>query len=320
MSDEIKEFPNHLDKFNWGAFFLTWIWGIGNNTWVAFWGTLSLWLIPIVGIILAFVLVGLGLENNNTSVAFWGALSLWLIPIVGIMLIFVFAIILGLKGNELAWKNKEWENEEHFTRIQELWAGWGVGLFIFGIVASIITFFVFGALLAIMLPSIIRGFEKGSNTFGLKNSRIIIIDTIRASQNDPNGINLSSTDAAVDNFVKYGQNLVKVSNNTLKDKYNVFYTFDCKNNSCEIMVDANGEKGPNMLSTREEIQDRVNIRIDKNDNSTRIEILAPDWLYEEVKSNPPKELPQKIDDGDHHQHEPHQKHPKDKMEGHQNNN
>ena len=40
------------------------------------------------------------------------------IPIVGIFMSFY----LGKHGNELAWKNKYWENEEHFRRVQRNWA------------------------------------------------------------------------------------------------------------------------------------------------------------------------------------------------------
>ena len=40
------------------------------------------------------------------------------IPIVGIFMSFY----LGKHGNELAWKNKYWEDEEHFRRVQRNWA------------------------------------------------------------------------------------------------------------------------------------------------------------------------------------------------------
>ena len=29
------EIPAELDRWNWGAFFLNWIWGIGNSTFIA---------------------------------------------------------------------------------------------------------------------------------------------------------------------------------------------------------------------------------------------------------------------------------------------
>ena len=43
--------PPELDRWNWGAFFLNWIWGIGNNTYIAL-----LALIPGFGFIMLFVL------------------------------------------------------------------------------------------------------------------------------------------------------------------------------------------------------------------------------------------------------------------------
>lgn len=45
------EIPAELDRWNWGAFFLNWIWGIGNSTFIAL-----LVLIPIVNLIMIFVL------------------------------------------------------------------------------------------------------------------------------------------------------------------------------------------------------------------------------------------------------------------------
>src|SRR5438445_9581862 len=45
------EIPPELDHWNWGAFFLNWIWGIGNSTFIAL-----LALIPVVNLIMIFVL------------------------------------------------------------------------------------------------------------------------------------------------------------------------------------------------------------------------------------------------------------------------
>lgn len=46
-----RTIPAEIDRWNWGAFFLNWIWGIGNNTYVAL-----LALIPFFGFIMLFVL------------------------------------------------------------------------------------------------------------------------------------------------------------------------------------------------------------------------------------------------------------------------
>jgi hypothetical protein len=45
------EIPAELDRWNWGAFFLNWIWGIGNSTFIAL-----LALIPVVNIVMIIVL------------------------------------------------------------------------------------------------------------------------------------------------------------------------------------------------------------------------------------------------------------------------
>lgn len=63
-----------------------------------------------------------------------------MVPYVG----FVVAIILGIRGRELAWKNKRWESVEHFNRVQRRWSMWG---FIFLIIPAI------GILAAIALPA-----------------------------------------------------------------------------------------------------------------------------------------------------------------------
>jgi hypothetical protein len=43
--------PPEIDRWNWGAFLLNWIWGVGNNTFIAL-----LTLIPFFGLVMPFVL------------------------------------------------------------------------------------------------------------------------------------------------------------------------------------------------------------------------------------------------------------------------
>jgi len=43
--------PQEIRGWNWGAFFLGWIWGIGNNVWIAL-----LTLIPYVNFVMVFIL------------------------------------------------------------------------------------------------------------------------------------------------------------------------------------------------------------------------------------------------------------------------
>jgi hypothetical protein len=43
--------PAEIDRWNWGAFLLNWVWGVGNNTFIAL-----LTFVPFVGFVMPFVL------------------------------------------------------------------------------------------------------------------------------------------------------------------------------------------------------------------------------------------------------------------------
>jgi hypothetical protein len=43
--------PAEIDRWNWGAFLLNWIWGVGNNTFIAL-----LTFVPFLGLVMPFVL------------------------------------------------------------------------------------------------------------------------------------------------------------------------------------------------------------------------------------------------------------------------
>ena len=71
---------NFTKAFNWGAFFGTWIWGLFNKSYKTLW----------------MLLLGL------TPAGLY------------------YAIICGLKGNEWAYKNKQWESDEKFKQSQDI--------------------------------------------------------------------------------------------------------------------------------------------------------------------------------------------------------
>lgn len=115
--------PKEVKGWNWGAFLLTWIWGIGNNVRQAL-----IVLIPLAGFIMAIVLESepawLGRQRTwGMSGEVWIALFL-VMPLIG----FIMAIVLGMKGSEWAWKNKRSVSVEHFRRTQRTWAWWGIGI------------------------------------------------------------------------------------------------------------------------------------------------------------------------------------------------
>jgi len=99
---------NQIDRWNWGAFLLTWIWGIGNGTFVAF-----LALVPFLNLVMPFVLGAKGsawawrnrqwqsvaeFRRTQKKWAFWGAV-VWVCCLVACCVLFV-GIFASLKNSE----------------------------------------------------------------------------------------------------------------------------------------------------------------------------------------------------------------------------
>ena len=88
-----------IKKWNWGAFWLPWIWGIDNKSWIA---------------LLAFI------------------------PYFNI----IWQFVCGYKGNEWAWKNKNWKSLESFHHSQKMWAIIGNSLVILSMILALILYIV----------------------------------------------------------------------------------------------------------------------------------------------------------------------------------
>ncbi|MBR1776495.1 hypothetical protein IJ750_05435 [bacterium] len=104
---------NVSDNFNWGAFLLTWIWGLGNKTYITL-----LMLLTVVLVFIPFVNLVSGIAQI--------ALAIWF----------------GIKGNEWAWKNKKFASVEAFHEYQKKWAIAGTILAVLGILIGIILAFI----------------------------------------------------------------------------------------------------------------------------------------------------------------------------------
>jgi len=66
----------------------------------------------------------------------------------------VWAIVLGIKGNEWAWRNKKWDSIEHFKSTQRSWNIAGIVVFAISIVA-IATYVAI--ILAVVIPLALYG-------------------------------------------------------------------------------------------------------------------------------------------------------------------
>lgn len=100
--------PPELNKWNWGAFLLNWIWGAGNKTYIAL-----LSLIPFVGIVFIFILGAKGnkwaweneqwydLDHFKKTQRNWSIAGFWVV-VGSVVMIFitVFSILVALSNTD----------------------------------------------------------------------------------------------------------------------------------------------------------------------------------------------------------------------------
>lgn len=97
MGKNITVPENVLGKFNWGAFLLTWIWGLKHKSFI------TLIIFPVA--------------------IFSG------IPVIGFLLSLGVLIWFGINGNKWAWQNNQFESVEKFHELQKKWAVAGLVVF-----------------------------------------------------------------------------------------------------------------------------------------------------------------------------------------------
>lgn len=95
--------PEIVNKFNWGAFLLTWIWGLFNKTY------LTLIIIPLS-----------------------------LVPKIGLLLTLILSVYFGTRGNRWALENKYFSTLEEFNKYQKKFVQFGLILLILCVLWSVI--------------------------------------------------------------------------------------------------------------------------------------------------------------------------------------
>lgn len=183
----------------------------------------------------AFLLNWIWAIGNRTWI---GLLAL--IPYVG----FIMVIILGIKGREWAWKNKQWDSVEHFNEVQRKWSIWG------GIITGVV--FVVGLMAAIAIPayqdyksraeeiSFDQTAEESINQNDVQQGNNTQTDTLNSSENNQE---LSSPEAIISNDLATVSDQNKWWDN-IKNNPNVFID-ECMLphiNAKGINVDVNLEK------------------------------------------------------------------------------
>lgn len=103
---------NIAKRFNWGAFFFTFIW--------LFWyGQIAMGVIALLSIFLEFI------------------------PFGGIVQL-ALCIFFGIKGNEWAWQAKHYDSFDNFHEVQRKWATVGVVLLVISVLLAIAGFILAG--------------------------------------------------------------------------------------------------------------------------------------------------------------------------------
>lgn len=85
-----EEIPRNINDFNWGAFFLWHLWGFWNG-------------IPLLSCFGIFI----------------GFLAAFFYPLY--ILDIAISLYLGLRGNRLSWRKKNWVSAVNFERCQKKW-------------------------------------------------------------------------------------------------------------------------------------------------------------------------------------------------------
>ncbi|GMV38244.1 MAG: hypothetical protein AMXMBFR61_27520 [Fimbriimonadales bacterium] len=109
-------------KFNWGAFFLGWIWGLNHKAYI------TLLQIPIAAL---------------------GAFIPFVPGVIGL----AFAIWVGFKGFEWAWQSGRFQTVEHCLEVQRIWMLWGIGVLIAGVVLGCVGGVLWAVLMAAGMSS-----------------------------------------------------------------------------------------------------------------------------------------------------------------------
>jgi len=132
LFDASVQVPDEIQGWNWGAFFVPGVWCLTNHVWI---GLLSWVDFSVVTTVFTFGMT-------------------W--PIM--------AIILGVKGNEWAWKSRRWRSVKEFKRHQRLWAI--AGFLIFIILLILIALIIVLILIALIIVGLLA---LGLASIGIRN-------------------------------------------------------------------------------------------------------------------------------------------------------
>lgn len=113
--------------FNWGAFWLTWLWGIGHGIWISI--LLILLLVVTLLVQLGTAIVSLFTSSPNSE----SAHTITWVVFGGVLIInLLVSIWFGVKGSNWAWSRRGQRDEATFAQREKTWAvaGWVIGILV----------------------------------------------------------------------------------------------------------------------------------------------------------------------------------------------
>lgn len=119
--------PKEIKGWNWGAFLLTWIWGLSHR-------------------VLISLLIPISIMISTIAISLWGLYHITRVPFLLILSLVCFIIIsmfvLGIKGNEWAWRAKHYDSIKGFKNRENKWSI--IAILCLPIILFLIWFFLLG--------------------------------------------------------------------------------------------------------------------------------------------------------------------------------
>ncbi len=199
-----------IQKFNWGALFFWWIWGIFNGafkqTFIPFIILLVVSFIPIINLCVIFASVGI-------------------------------MVYFGLNGNQWAWEGKTWNSTEHFNSIQKRWAIGGTVLGTTAIMFLILSVFATITTLKAMNNYITEDYKTDNyiSTINLSSELKYSPDSKTLTSNMISS--LKTVNNKTQNHELYNENTISVKTydkTTGKIATNELYSFVKKGKECSL--------------------------------------------------------------------------------------
>ena len=108
---EDKGIPQEIRRWNWAAFILGPIWGMVHGIWWSLLGFLPFLPLPPV------------------------------LRVIGLVVLVGVMFVLGRRGNEIAWRTRQWKSPESFLAVQQRFSIWSI-VFAIGALVAIFIFFL----------------------------------------------------------------------------------------------------------------------------------------------------------------------------------